>query len=259
MGLRKPTLKKYRQILDAYRAGLQPAEIAESLNYSRSAIYRALKFFGIRPGRDTRRSQALIIPLFEQGGYSRREIAEKLGYSYAHTCLVIQSYLKNPEPAIRPRAPFNPEPYEIDFIDPVWAAEFRGFFYGDGCAMLGNSTGSYLPVLTISLRADNAPLLKNIQDVLGGTLHGRDMSDSLPNSKPQTIWRISGWPKCRGVLEGAGFIQAPVFPAKKCKDIAILYAAIQYRYSIPYWMTDEERAVLADYYLALREVKRFQL
>ena len=149
-------------------------------------------------------------------------------------------------------------------LNPMWAAEFRGFFYGEGCAMISLSkrgTLIFQPVLKISLRADDVVVLRDIQDKLGGNLVDRDYSTqpSAPsNANPGKEWYVVGWGRCRAVIEATGLTTA-YLPCKKTRDIAILYEAILVRYQMPHLLGPEHRARLMEYRKSLQQVKEFHL
>lgn len=55
-------------------------------------------------------------------------------------------------------------------IDPIWAAEFRGFFWGEGCLGVAIIRGMYRIQAVINLRMDDADTLRAFQARLGGSL-----------------------------------------------------------------------------------------
>jgi len=149
---------------------------------------------------------------------------------------------------------------EILRADSLWIAEFRGFFYGEGYVGLGNETQSYNPRLTINLRLDDEAILQEIASVLGGRVcyPKKCYSDQFRNSCPQARWNATGWPLCRAILEETGLAYG-LLPAKKRGDIVLFYEAILARYQLPFWLYQDERDVLHQYYLDLIEIKRFRL
>ncbi len=87
-------------------------------------------------------------------------------------------------------------------IDPIWAAEFRGFFWGEGTIRIqsgrpqekamphvkwvGYSTSMHA---SIGLRSDDAPLLMEFQRRLGGTLRIEKYRDG--SSKTLNRWTVA--------------------------------------------------------------------
>lgn len=80
-------------------------------------------------------------------------------------------------------------------------AEFRGFFYADGCALIvrykHNSYykgkkrvyDTFRAQLSIVQRDDNEPLLKQIQKEYGGSIYRNNVVKSnYQNSKPRKTW-----------------------------------------------------------------------
>lgn len=145
-------------------------------------------------------------------------------------------------------------------VDPIWAAEFRGLFYGDGYAGMKLRSrprpyGTPSPRLCIRQRCDNWDLLEEIQSVLGGrvALRGRENA----GSHPQAAWEIYGFADCLVVIEATGLHKGQL-PANKQRDVQILHEAILARYSMPRdTLTLEQKEVLWGYYDALKEIKRF--
>lgn len=84
-------------------------------------------------------------------------------------------------------------------IDPLWAAEFCGFFLADGSIEIGRFTRGgklyYRPRARILQRADSADFLYGIADVLGGHVHnhGRHMMVSAGNGKTYESHPVLAW------------------------------------------------------------------
>jgi len=55
-------------------------------------------------------------------------------------------------------------------IDPIWAAEFRGFFWGEGHFGAAIIRERYRIHAVVGLRADDEPALRDFQRRLGGSL-----------------------------------------------------------------------------------------
>ena len=166
------------------------------------------------------------------------------------------------EPKGDSRLPYKPKPYVLPAISPLWAAEFRGFFWADGSAGMNrrqytNKGGVrypiYYPVLRIELRADNGPLLEHIKSVIGGNYYPKKPSHK--GQWPKVSWYIGGYSQCKTVIET--ILLGGIMPAKKRDDVDILYRAILERYSFQNRLTDVQRAVIHSFYLELKSVKLY--
>lgn len=197
-------------------------------------------------------AEGLAIPeIMSKVGLGRSAVYQRLknagiSISYDRGCL------KSEMPVIAPLAP-------------MWAAEFRGLFFGEGCAMINLSSGKtkkhFQPMLRITLRADDFAVLEDIRERLGGGLADRDYSTqpSAPEgANPGKEWYVVGWGRCRAVIEATGLAMA-YLPCKKAQDIAILYEAILARYQMPHLLGPENRATLMAYRERLQQVKKFHL
>lgn len=207
LGILPSTLADYQLVLDSRNSGAETAtEIEQETGFSRSKVYRALQYHGIRLERQ---------PLNESCAY-------------------------------------NIEPYTLPVLDDSWKAAFQGFFYGEGWIGLANFTGSYSPRMNINLRIDDEPILVDIHSKLGGTHCTMVRSDGHTT---QSRWHLSGWPRVRAVIE-AIFLN-PILPAKKQRDIDLVYEAILTRYQMGHWFTPDDLAVLQSYYERSMAIKRF--
>lgn len=153
----------------------------------------------------------------------------------------------------------------LPVLNPLWAAEFRGFFYGDGCASLNLSPGKtkkhFQPMLKIGLRADDVVVLKDIHVKLGGNLIDRDYTNqpsACAGANPAKLWYVVGWGHCRAVIEATGLASGHL-PAKKTRDVALLYETILIRYQMPHLLGPKNREILMGYRAQLQEIKRFRL
>ncbi len=254
MGFKPETLAKYTAIADLAKADKSVDEIMLALSLTRTMVYRGLHFAGIKLERNIDKSLRLIQP-FVNTELSQAEIARQTGLSTGTVGRII-NLLRSGQTVTSNRQPYRPKAVQISDLDPLWAAEFRGFFYGEGSATLDNEHNHLSPRLTINLRLDDARILSDIQAKLGGALYTRRRSG---REHDQCRWTATGWPRCRAILEKTGLTDACLLPAKKCRDAAMLYEAIVARHQMPHVLGDEDRAKLRDYYCRLQEVKRFQL
>lgn len=117
-------------------------------------------------------------------------------------------------------------------LDPVWMAEFRGFFFGEG--YLGITTNGrgrgkvyHIARAAITLRDDDEPVLREIQKRLGGLLHrercGRvSHVDGTPHqTKPFVVWRVTSKSDVARVCD---ILDAGHLPSKKRREIAVMRA-----------------------------------
>lgn len=202
-------------------------------------------------------TEALVVEMY-LGNYPVEEIMEAASVCWQTVYNVLSRH--NIQPHGDSRLPYDPEPYVLPSIDPIWAAEFRGFFWGDGCAGIDRRRYQskkgpyyiYYPKLRVQLRDDDTPFLEEVCAVLGGGLYWRDRSIS----RPTTAWQIGGYAQVRTVLEDV--LLGGSLPAKKRVDIEVLYEAVLARYDMPRKFDDESRAVIAEYYALLQSVKRYK-
>jgi hypothetical protein len=146
-------------------------------------------------------------------------------------------------------------------LDPYWSAEFRGLFYGEGCAALPRRKWKkgflYTPTLSIAARADNASMLQNIQSRLGGKIQHKDLMPSRGYSyNPQKQWYVVGYAPVRAIIEATNLHRGLV-DAKKIQDIQILYNAILARFDMPFRLGPANIFTIDDFHRRLMAVKRY--
>jgi len=228
-------------------------EIADELSLGRGTVYRALQALDIRLERDGDRTRSIVRTCWEEGLHLD-DIAREAGISTAHVYHVMKHL--GIEPDFQERLSFNPEPYIIPEPDPVWAAEFRGLFYGEGCTGLEHpSAGGWRPFLIIGLRLDDRSLLEDVYNHLGCHLGNRP---GRGNHNPQARWGAWGWARCRAVIEATD-LDRGLLPAKKLNDLALVYEAILARYDMPFRYGDEGHSFFSDYHKRIKAVKKYQL
>ncbi len=117
-------------------------------------------------------------------------------------------------------------------LNPLWVAEFRGFFYADGYIGITTNGSSrngkhkaFSACVQITLtRADEAVLL-DAQEKLGGTIwyEGRGRVSFYRgvkiNTKPYCAWRIRSRADIERVLT---ILEDGILPSKKKKEIPVL-------------------------------------
>ena len=185
-------------------------------------------------------------------GLPFHEISDRVGIPRER---VRQIALRNGLPS---RVPISLSLATYDHLDPLWLAEFRGFFCGEGCASVNSqSTGrrrQYQPRLAISVREDDKDVILDIHAHLGGNVL-RWKRDNRASSQPAAQWQLVGYSKLTNLLP---LLLAGSLPAKKKRDLELLYRMCQARAKMPYNLTDEHSEELRGYYEALRFIKRFQ-
>ena len=243
-------------VAQASEQGYRISEIADVLGIGRSTVYRAAAVLGLPFERDMNRTIDAVLPLWRENR-TTSEIAEWTGISAGQVRRALYRAGISSDDLVP--APYTPKSWTIPALDPVWAAEFRGFFYADGCIVIDRASNSYRPYMTINLRADDEKVLEQIHAVLGG-----GMSRSAANhsggrdGKPQARWYVASWPGCRAIIEATN-LHRPVLLAKKRRDVQLLYEAILARYEMPNRMGPENKVILEKYRVQLQEIKRFQL
>jgi len=111
------------------------------------------------------------------------------------------------------------------FIDPLWAAEFRGYFFGDGYLGIvrnGRSKGTGLSSSTaraqITTRDDDAAMLYDISSRLGGSLSFTVATGGRVHC-PVAIWRTRN---AADVLRVCDVLDGGMMPSKKIAEIAVV-------------------------------------
>ncbi len=86
-------------------------------------------------------------------------------------------------------------------ISPIWQAEFRGFFWGEGTIAINHARGrfSFANVASIGLRSDDAPILLEFQRRLGGCVRIEKYRDGT--AKTITRWVVGVAKDCQRVGE----------------------------------------------------------
>lgn len=140
----------------------------------------------------------------------------------------------------------------------IWIAEFRGLFWGEGCADIQRYTRKrhknyiYRPRLRMQLRADDGEMLFDIQKKYGGTVNKID--NSHRNNHDAYQWTLANKQSivecCNDLLEGQ-------LPAKKKHQIKLVREAAEMRAGRTNKVSDAERVRLEELYGMLRQMKKF--
>lgn len=119
-------------------------------------------------------------------------------------------------------------------FDPIWMAEFRGFFWGEGCLSFQfvHRKDYPFPVYRLhakaSLREDDSALLYDVYEKMGGTIWHRNKTYQNQRfghtTNPAVIWDATGHESlCRVayVLDGG------LLPAKKRLELSVWKEALE--------------------------------
>lgn len=153
----------------------------------------------------------------------------------------------------------NPRNYEPspnpELVTQDWLLEFRGFFLGEGtatiyCTNTKNKTTAQVS-LSISQRADNIAYMQEIQTRLGGKIY-----ITSEGRNPISRWHLRGLDNCLTVLE---LLYSPANTHLKMQDIAICIEFIKWRQSVPFKLSEENRAIAINYVEHLRSIRDFKV
>lgn len=158
---------------------------------------------------------------------------------------------------------YNPRPVVLD-LNSVWAIEFRGFFWGDGCASLvrvarhDRKFPEYQPQLHVRQRADGWDMLKDFQEKLGGNVQRvkERVTPAGYHCAPGALWQVTGYSRVRAILETS--LLGGVIPAKKREDIDLLYEAILARFQMPLRLGQKNRGILDRFVDRMQQIKRYK-
>jgi len=149
-------------------------------------------------------------------------------------------------------------------VDPRLVHEMIGFFMGEGSIFMaienisktGITNHTYRPALSINIRLDDAPILEAFFKVFGGTkLSSWKMKEHDGyTSNPQIRWAVQGYPRVYAVLE---VLEQGFLPSKKKAEILLAKEACEVRFSYGGHVNPELRERLKQYYLGLKELKKY--
>lgn len=108
-------------------------------------------------------------------------------------------------------------------IDPIWAAEFRGFFFGDGfLGIVRNGKSRWTGEISmtaraqITLRDDDSDILLAIHARIGGAI---TREGSKLNKRPTMIWRTRSRSEVERVCD---LLEGAALPSKKLAEVAVM-------------------------------------
>lgn len=114
---------------------------------------------------------------------------------------------------------------DTQLLDPIWCAEFRGFFWGEGylgiCSWGKHPKGytKLSPRIQISIRDDDAQMLQDIHAKLGGVLTYQANNRHMANANPVCVWRVTRKDEIERILD---VLEQGVMPCKKQRQIVVL-------------------------------------
>ncbi len=164
-------------------------------------------------------------------------------------------------------------------IDPVWAAEFRGFFLGEGSLEIGQITHNQTvkrddkmyrytnvelrPRARLIQRDDNRAILDAVQARLGGniTKHGRHHTVSPVNgmtysSNPTVAWYVMSKEGVQRVLD---LLKGGVLPHGKLREVALLEEFLAIRPRPGHKLTDAVRARSWELKAEIEALRKYQV
>lgn len=109
-------------------------------------------------------------------------------------------------------------------LSDLWVAEFRGYFWGDGyLGITTNGTGKRIPSFTaraqITTRDDDAAMLHDIAERIGGKVSGDDWARGSEKRRPVAIWRTRN-PATVGLV--CDLLDGGLMPSKKRREVDVV-------------------------------------
>lgn len=250
-------------LIEEFNRGTKVKHLCDKFGYSRSKIYHYLRSrrdevlyhrLDLSHNLDARAIMRSKVKNLYEEGKTVAEIAKVLEVTVTWIYILLRDM------GVRPiTGNFELKRHTYSIPSETWAAEFRGFFMGDGSVVFGRihyrEDGSFnlTPILTIGLRADDAALLQEIHRVFGGSL-----SFSHRFENPQIHWRVSGWSTVHSIILATGLDKCHL-PFKKSRDFQIMMAAIEARSKMPFKYGDDGKIILEDFCSQLKAVKRYSV
>lgn len=119
-------------------------------------------------------------------------------------------------------------------IDPEWASEFRGFFWGEGMLTMQkwSKRRAFAVYCRITLRDDDRLVLYKLQNHLGGTI--RRIGKPGGGSKPVCQWQVSKLKECQRIYEILSSSKTDL-PFKKKRELLLWGEALEIK-SFQGWM-----------------------
>jgi LAGLIDADG endonuclease len=114
-------------------------------------------------------------------------------------------------------------------LDPIWEAEFRGFFFGDGyLGITTNGVSRHTGETTFTVRAqitvrdDDIAMLHDIASKIGGKVYSET---GTAKRRPIAIWRIRN---AKQIAQICDILERGVMPSKKIAEVAVVRRFLSY-------------------------------
>lgn len=153
--------------------------------------------------------------------------------------------------------------------------EFAAFLAGEGCFRTDKKIGlskrrgwkttvMYRPQINVSLREDDAEILKWAKETYGGTLILRQGRWQIPNQNPYYMWSLNSSKRCIVVIDD--FFKL-LMPSKKKEQAKLLRELCIMKINIRKkghkglgcrWYTDKEIAKQEEIYQTLKKLKLYR-
>lgn len=140
----------------------------------------------------------------------------------------------------------------------LWEAEFRGFFWGEGCLTVHNykrRKGERVDVLTrpaikISLRDDDAAILLQFQQRLGGHIFRITKTD-----RPYQMisWDVVNRDQCKNIVR---ILEVGLVPSKKLREVALFKEYLEMAHTQGHKYNEQEKARIQQIVAELRLLKQ---
>jgi len=126
---------------------------------------------------------------------------------------------------------------------------------GEGSVSLhpANQGRTVSALLYLALRADDRPVLQDIYERLGGVLY---ITRDERNPNPTCRWNLSGVEDIEWVLSNIA-VHTHI-PFRKLQEVQVALDFIQWRRSIPYRLTPENRATAQSFVKRMRDIRVFK-
>lgn len=150
--------------------------------------------------------------------------------------------------------------------------EFMGFLMGEGCFRVDRrkkkewkTTFLYRPQINISLRADDAEMLRWAKKTYGGCLIRRDGRPQIPNQNPYYMWSMTSAKTCSVLVNE--FLQSEL-PSNKREQVILLKEFCEiminrwkkgHKGRRARWYSDDEIARKEAIYQELKLLKKYKV
>ncbi len=133
-----------------------------------------------------------------------------------------------------------------------WLFQFAGIFHGEGSAILKfTNKGTVVAGLSMQLRSDDKPVLDSIANQLGGNVRLDRRSSRNLMAKWETTRNRHVFEICKLIVDYT------ILPAKKLKEVELVYDFCDWRFSQPFHSADWEYAKSLAF--KLRDMRHFKV